>query len=137
MKIQQAPLTEEIKNIINKGFKEHAIETIGRNELDPPICFYFTDTKNKIIAAVVTQNFWGALHIKNVWVHKERRSHGYGRTLMNEALKYAKEKGYKFAFVETMSFQAPEFYQKLGFKLELKRDGYSLDTSFCYFKKDL
>lgn len=36
-----------------------------------------------------------------------------------------------------MSFQAPEFYQKLGFKVELKCDGYSEDTSFYYLRKDL
>jgi ribosomal protein S18 acetylase RimI-like enzyme len=36
-----------------------------------------------------------------------------------------------------MNFQAPEFYQKLGFQIELKRDGYAGDSSFYYLRKDL
>ena len=33
-----------------------------------------------------------------------------------------------FAFVETMGFQALEFYEKCGFKLEFTRAGYARDT---------
>jgi len=52
-------------------------------------------------------------------------------------LRYGKEYGCSFAFVETMNFQASEFYQKLGFQIELKRDGYAGDRCFYYLRKDL
>jgi len=57
--------------------------------------------------------------------------------LIEHVLCYGKEQGCSFAFVETMNFQAPEFYQKLGFQIELKRDGYAGDSSFYYLRKDL
>lgn len=39
--------------------------------------------------------------------------------------------------VETMSFQAPEFYQKMGFKIEFSRPGYAKNNCFHYLKKNL
>ena len=56
---------------------------------------------------------------------------------MKNALKYGKENKCPFAFVETMSFQALDFYQKLGFQLEYTRTGYAHGTSFHYLRKDL
>jgi ribosomal protein S18 acetylase RimI-like enzyme len=56
---------------------------------------------------------------------------------MEHVFNFGKENGCHFAFVETMSFQAPEFYQKIGFEIELKRDGYTAGTSFYYLKKVL
>ena len=56
---------------------------------------------------------------------------------MNTVLDFAKKKNYPFAYLETMNFQAPDFYKKFGFRTELKRDGYMLDNSFYYMRKDL
>jgi hypothetical protein len=36
-----------------------------------------------------------------------------------------------------MSFQAPEFYKKLGFEIEFKREGYAHYVSAYYLRKDL
>ena len=54
---------------------------------------------------------------------------------MEHAFKYGRQEGCRFTFVETMSFQAPEFYEKIGFKIELKRNGYDANTSFYYLIK--
>lgn len=56
---------------------------------------------------------------------------------MQHALEYGKLRGCRFAFVETMSFQAPEFYQKLGFSIDFKREGFDAGASFYYLRKIL
>lgn len=56
---------------------------------------------------------------------------------MNEVIDFAKEQKCPFIYVETMSYQALSFYKKFGFEIELKRDGFSNDMSYCYMKKDL
>lgn len=48
---------------------------------------------------------------------------------------FGKQRGCHFAFVETMSFQAPEFYRKMGFKIEFSRPGYAKNTIFHYLTK--
>jgi len=54
-----------------------------------------------------------------------------------DAFAFGKENGCHFAVEDTMSFQAPEFDQKLGFEIELKREGYAAGASFYYLKKVL
>jgi ribosomal protein S18 acetylase RimI-like enzyme len=136
--IKQSILTSELKEQVNKIFTEQAIESTGGDDLvEDSIAFEMHEKDGKFIGCIVVRMFWGQLHIKNLVVDKKYRGYGYGKKLMEIALEYGKKQGCNFSFVETMSFQAPEFYQNLGFKLELKRDGYSRGTSFCYLKRDL
>jgi ribosomal protein S18 acetylase RimI-like enzyme len=56
---------------------------------------------------------------------------------MESALKYGRGNKCLFAFVETMSFQALDFYRKVGFELEFTRSGYKHRTLFHYLRKAL
>lgn len=136
MQIHEQALTSELKQIIYNGFKEHDISLYGTVGITESISFCIKDIHDNVIAAVVVHMLWGALHIKYVWTHKNHRNKGCATTLMHRVFEYAKEKECPFAFIETMSFQAPEFYKKFGFVLELERKGYAHNTSFCYLRKD-
>lgn len=46
----------------------------------------------------------------------ENRNKGIGRKLITEAEKEAKNRNCRFISLDTFSFQAPEFYEKLGFE---------------------
>jgi len=136
-KITIGALTSELKDSIYKDFADHAISTMGFDGLsNGPIAFEINDNGINI-GVCVCQLFWGNLHIKYLITRKGYRRQGIGRILIEHVLCYGKEQGCSFAFVETMNFQAPEFYQKLGFQIELKRDGYAGDSSFYYLRKDL
>ncbi len=131
------PLTPELKKHIDEGFRQYAIQCTGINgRAHEPISFELYDQDN-LIGCVVVELFWGQLHIKYLIVEPNYRGLGWGRKLMEYALNFGQEHGCDFAFVETMSFQAPRFYQNLGFEVELKRDGYARDVSFYYLRKDL
>jgi ribosomal protein S18 acetylase RimI-like enzyme len=136
-KITPTTLTPELKRSIYKDFKQHAIESMGFDGLaQDPVAFEIVE-KDVSIGVCVCQLFWGNLHIKYLLTNKENRGRGIAKALMEHAFAFGKENGCNFTFVETMSFQAPEFYQKLGFEIELKRDGYAAGTSFYYLKKVL
>ena len=135
--ITRAPLTAERKASIYEAFAKHAIDSVGFDGLaQEPVAFEIMEN-DVSLGVVVCQLFWGNLHIKYLLTNKEHRGRGIARALMEHAFAFGKENGCHFAFVETMSFQAPEFYQKLGFEIELKRDGYAAGTSFYYLKKVL
>jgi ribosomal protein S18 acetylase RimI-like enzyme len=137
MYINETTLTDKLKQEIYEGFKENAITVTGIDGLETsPLVFELRDDK-KLLSVVVVQLFWGQLHIKYVFTPPAYRNKGYASKLMVHVFEYGKLKGCSFAFVETMSFQAPEFYQNLGFKIELKRDNYIKNLSFIYLKKDL
>ena len=135
--IKQTTLTPELKASIFEDFSKHAIESVGFDGLAAePVAFEIMEN-DVSLGAVVCQLFWGNLHIKYLLVKEQHRGRGLAKALMEHAFAFGKENGCHFAFVETMSFQAPEFYQKLGFEIELKRDGYAAGTSFYYLKKVL
>jgi ribosomal protein S18 acetylase RimI-like enzyme len=103
---------------------------------NPPVSFEILND-HELIGAVVVRIFWGQLHIKNLAVSKKYRGLNLAKKLMERAFAYGRAQGCTFAFVETMNFQAPEFYQKLGFKVDFVRSGYAKDTSFYYLRKNL
>lgn len=135
--IKQTTLNPTLKTSIYAAFAQHAIDTIGFDGLDQePVVFEFVE-QDVSLGVCVCQLFWGNLHIKYLLTNPEYRRRGIARALMEHAFAFGKENGCNFVFVETMSFQAPEFYQKVGFEIELKRDGYAAGTSFYYLKRDL
>ena len=135
--IQQQPLTPEIKDLVYQGFAEAAMESTGMNGLaDDPLVFFVSEAGD-VQGCIAVQLFWGQLHIKYLFVAKAFRGKGLGRTLVEHALTWGTGQGCTFAFVETMSFQAPAFYQNLGFEIELTRPGYAKDSSFHYLKRAL
>jgi len=135
--IEESLLTDDVKKLIYQGFGRHAIATTGHDEKFDPFAFIARDVKGTFIGAIVAELFWGALHVKYVYVEDEYRGCGVATGLMSQALAYGKERGCPFAFVETMSFQALGFYQKMGFELEFTRSGYKHNTSFHYLLKNL
>jgi ribosomal protein S18 acetylase RimI-like enzyme/ADP-ribose pyrophosphatase YjhB (NUDIX family) len=135
--IKQNPLSDEIKKKIFQGFSEQAIEATGINGLsEDPISFEVFD-HSKCVGAIVVQIFWEQLHIKYLFVEKKYRGQGIATQLMEYALEFGKKRGCQFAFVETMSFQALEFYQKNGFVIDFSREGYARNTAFHYLTKNL
>jgi ribosomal protein S18 acetylase RimI-like enzyme len=136
IELKQHPLTEGLKKRIYDGFSRHAVAMTGQDEKFDPVAFVAHD-KECFAGAIVAELFWGALHIKYIYVEKEYRGKGIGSQLMKCALKYGRDQKCPFAFVETMSFQALDFYQKMGFKLELTRSGYIHGTSFHYLQKSI
>jgi GNAT superfamily N-acetyltransferase len=59
----------------------------------------------------------GTCKVEWLWVSQALRGQGIGRTLMIRAEEEARRRGCHKMVVDTHSFQAPGFYQKLGFKI--------------------
>jgi len=136
IEVRQQSLTEDLKKQIYEGFGRHAKAMTGYDETFDSVAFVASD-KGSFVGAVVVQLFWGALHIKNIYIDDEYRGKRVGSRLMECALKYGQSNKCPFAFVETMSFQALDFYRKTGFELEFTRSGYKHGTAFHYLRKIL
>lgn len=61
--------------------------------------------------------YWNTLHIELMWLDEAARGSGLGVRLMREAENLAKEHKCEQALVETTSWQAKPFYEKLGYTL--------------------
>jgi GNAT superfamily N-acetyltransferase len=81
-----------------------------------PIGVFYEDTLGRKRAGLTGETFGNWLCIKYLWVSEELRGQGIGSKLLTSAENEAIKKGAKYSFVDTFSFQAPEFYKKHGYK---------------------
>ena len=56
------------------------------------------------------------MFVSLLWVADKHRGHGYGGALMRTAEDEARSRGVRNVYLDTFSFQAPEFYKKLGYR---------------------
>src|SRR5690242_13454895 len=61
-----------------------------------------------------TRNKW--LRISIMAVAPSHRGQGLGSLLVRKAEALARGRGCRYAYVDTMSYQAPAFYRKLGYR---------------------
>lgn len=79
---------------------------------------------------------WNWLEIHYLFVDEAFRKSGYGAKLLNEAEKIAKEKQCEFVKLDTLSFQALDFYIKQGYEVYGQIENAGRHTHY-YMKKDI
>ncbi len=71
----------------------------------------------KVVGGIRSRAFYQSLTIDFLWIDKNFRRMGYGKELMLRVEESAREQGCISANTMTYSFQAPRFYEKLGYKI--------------------
>lgn len=102
--------------IIGRGLQNFNIQQAGEENFKR-ICFALLSPDQEIIGGVLGEIFWDWLHIDLMWIKDESRGQGYGHRLLSAIEDQAREHGAKNAFLDTFSFQAPEFYKKHGYRV--------------------
>lgn len=90
-----------------------------------------------VVAGLEGAAYWGKIHVRILWVHPDYRSKGLGHRLMNWAEERGRGLGCTAVVVDTMSFQAPDFYAKLGYRQIGVSEGYEDGARRHYFEKNL
>ena len=137
MKIE---ITDEIKkqdeDIIFQGLLEYNLARIeDKNPRDLGV--YLQDETGKKVAGLIGNTHGNWLFIKFLWVSEELRGHSIGSNILNKAEQTAKERGCKYSFLDTFSFQAPEFYKKHGYVEVFALENYPVTGKRYYFTKTL
>ena len=86
----------------------------------------------------ITGNVWGAvLEVNFLWVRADLRGAGLGRRILARLEQEAITRGARRAFLNTYSFQAPEFYQRQGYGVTQTIEGYPGWVSKIFLRKPL
>ena len=121
--------TVDLHNIVQMMVDNHNVAVTGQAEWYP-VAFFLRDENGEVLGGLLG-DIWAAwLHIKTLAVAAPVRGRGFGKELMKRAETYAIERGCTDAFLDTFSFQARPFYEKLGTaysgRLKIIRSGTSI-----------
>lgn len=122
--------------VLNEGIMNYAKQIKG---FDPMqfFGFFIRDENNQVVGGCNCDMFYGSLYIGSLWVSESFRGQGYGTRLMRSAEKLAKEQNCNFIALNTMSWEALDFYRKLGYIVEFERHGFIGDSIFYFLRKNL
>ncbi|MBV9743807.1 MAG: GNAT family N-acetyltransferase [Acidobacteriia bacterium] len=91
----------------------------------------------ELAGGLVGEFAFGWLSIHVFWLEERLRGMGIGTAVLNAAEAEAIGQGCRFAIVETMSFQAPGFYEKRGYVRVGVVDGYPGGSRKIFMRKAL
>ena len=116
-------------------FRDYSLKKLGRESEYKSWRFVARDGQ-EILGIICGDMMWGVLHIELLMIKPEYRKLGLGRELYETVVDLAKETKCSMMTVETFDFQAPEYWQNKGFKIDLARPGYQGNTLY-YLSKSL
>jgi GNAT superfamily N-acetyltransferase len=102
-----------------------------------PVNFFLYDQADEIMGGLLGLVWGGALHVRILWIAESLRGKGHGRRLLEAAEHRAVERGCRHVFLDTFSFQAPGFYEKLGYEMYARADDWPLGHAHCFLRKVL
>ncbi len=135
--IEFAPLIDEgARQFIVNGVDNHNIAATRLPDYWP-VNFILRGAHGDVMGGLLGQLWGGWLHVTHLWIAKDVRGLGHGGRLMTAAEDYARSRGAIGATLETHSFQARPFYERLGYELFGTLEGYPPGHSKFFLKKML
>lgn len=107
---------ESAWGIIGRGVGDYNEQQAGDNKFQR-LCFSLQTADEVIVGGILGELYWGWFYIDLLWVKEELRGRGYGHRLLTRAEDEARQRGAKNAYLDTFSFQAPDFYKQHGYQL--------------------
>lgn len=100
-----------------------------------PVGCFCRDLSGKMLGGAFGYDSWGWLNIDLVWVDENYRGNDIATKLMQNMENYAIDNQLNRIKLETGSFQALDFYKKLGFEVYAELDDYPVGHTNYYLKK--
>ncbi len=119
-----------------KGISQNA-KLMKGHEPGKPFAFYIKDKIGDVKGGCSGFLFYGCLYTDLLWIDESLRGRGYGIDLMGRVEELAIKNTCRFMVVNTMDFEALNFYKKLGYIIEFERKGFEKDSIMYFLRKNL
>ena len=122
MTIEQISIEDpKVWNFIGNAFSDFARKkgiTLNFEEY----CYVAKNDSGGIIGAINGRAYYNEVHIGDLIVDEACRGTNVGTELVRTVEKAYSNRGYEKTTLTTFGFQAPGFYEKLGYSLEFVRE---------------
>ena len=113
--VEDEPSPTDVR-ALEDGLYRYNVEQTGRDD-GRWLAIFLRDADGRIVAGLSGWTWAGWLKVANLWVRQDLRRKGHGHHLLGAAEAEAVARGCTRATLDTYSFQAPEFYQRLGYRI--------------------
>lgn len=122
---------------LTAGFESHSQTQEAPPYRKDRLNWTVQDEQGNLIAALTADLLWDWLYIDELWVDESCRGTGMGKQLMGKAEEYAMTQELSGLWLWTQSWQAPVFYQRLGFEEFTRFEGFPAGHSRIGLRKSL
>ena len=129
-----SPSADEIGALI-AGLLEHRRGRGPAVDMQPIGVFVRRD--GRIVAGADGHTAWTWLYVAHVWVDESLRGSGVGAEVLAAIEDAARARGCHAAYLDTFSFQAAPFYEKLGYREFGRLDDFPAGTTKHFLWKKL
>ena len=133
--VEDEPSTADVR-ALEDGLYRYNVEQTGRDD-GRWLAIFVRDVDGRTTAGLNGWTWAGWLKVSNLWVRQDLRQKGVGSDLLKAAETEAVARGCTRATLDTYSFQAPLFYQRLGYKIVAAVDDLPAGHKHYTLVKDL
>lgn len=112
--LQDAPQSEDVQ-FLEEQINAYNIARTGRDD-GKELAFFLRDENEQLSGGLYGWTWAGWLEVRFLWLREELRGQGRGRSLLQAAEAEALRRGCSRALLDSYSFQAPDFYKRLGYQ---------------------
>jgi len=129
-------INETVRQFIVNGVDMYNVATTRLADYFP-VNFVLRGERSEVLGGLLGQLWGGWLQVTYLWVAESARGGGHGTRLMENAEAYARSRGAVGSTLETYSFQARPFYERLGYEVFSTLEGYPPGHVKFFLKKAL
>ncbi len=108
-------LTPEEQAVVSTGFSRHS-SFVSAPPLEKIPLSWLVHDQQQLIGVLTADVFWDWMYVDELWVADPHREKGLGTMLMTRAEEYAGSENLQGLWLWTQSWQAADFYKKIGYQ---------------------
>lgn len=132
--VEDNPSWDDVRFLLRK-LHEYNVSQTGLD--GESITIFLRDNNKQIIGGVHGWTAFNYLHVDVLWLREDVRGNGFGKRLLLAVEQEALKRRCRYAQLDTFSFQARGFYEKLGYRAFAELDDVAGKHKWYFMKKDL
>lgn len=136
LELTAIPAERDIQ-VLNEGLERfNRASDVGGDRVKVPLAVWMR-RERQVLGGVYGDTHYGWLYLGLLWVDEALRGQGWGRRLLQRAESEAAVRGCHGAWVDTYEFQAPTFYERLGYREFGRLDEFPPGSARLFYWKPL
>lgn len=117
-----APADDQVL-VVDTGLEDYNHSVAPLKDVRP-LAALATDESGAVVGGALGRTWGRCCELLQLWVAPAQRGHGVGSRLLGDFEARARTRGCGTFYLNTLSYQAPEFYRKHGYSVLARIDGY-------------